>query len=156
MGRVYSLAQSVQAVLTGMFWLPDTYSDFELNGWDVVSQNSAALKTQTRASPHPCCRGDKGRRGGLLFCVHLLSLSWAASSVQLNGAAVLLGLFCPVILLARPHQAVQQVSCRMQRSQHHSCKNALKIKCIQWRNVYTPTIHQESLFQKEFKYLRTL
>lgn len=33
-------------------------------------------------------------------------------SIQLDGAAVLLGFFSTVVLLARAHQAVQQVSCK--------------------------------------------
>lgn len=100
MGRVCILAQSVPAVLMGMFRRPDTCSDFGLDWWGGGGfRNSTPLKTQTGASRHP--PGGKGRRQAWSssFFVLVCSLCPGAGSVQLYGAAVLLGFFSSIILL---------------------------------------------------------
>lgn len=75
--------------------------------------------TGTLARPPPI-GGGGGRPHGLppllllLFCFLCFfdRVILDVPSIQLDGAAVLLGFFSPVVLLARAHQAVQQVPCK--------------------------------------------
>lgn len=121
MGRVCGLAQSVPAVLSQMFWRPDTCSDFRLGKWGRGFWKQHACENADRhlGPPPPRCGGDGGRwrdipLSFLCVCLFVCSLCPGAGSVQLYGAAILLGFFSTIILLTWPHQAVQQVSCRMQ------------------------------------------
>lgn len=121
MGRVCGLAQSVPAVLSQMFWRPDTCSDFRLGKWGRGFWKQHACENADRhLGPPPLVvevtEEDDATFLSLFLCVCLFvcSLCPGAGSVQLYGAAILLGFFSTIILLTWPHQAVQQVSCRMQ------------------------------------------
>lgn len=121
LGRVCSLVLWVPAVLR------KTFSDglllrFWTRWWSGgegrgVGNSTPVEHTGTLARPPPI-GGGGGRPHGLppllLFCFLCFfdRVILDVPSIQLDGAAVLLGFFSPVVLLARAHQAVQQVSCK--------------------------------------------
>lgn len=118
--EVCSLASSVQAVLAGMFCRCNTW--FELINGGCFCETAHLWNHGPPPCPDPVGGGEGGRLCGRLFflcvCVCSIPSCRAAGSVQFYGA-VLRGFFGPIIILARTHQAVQQIAWRVQNSNCH-------------------------------------
>lgn len=97
-------------------------------GWVGKGFLETARLWRHRPAPRPNLVVEVKEGGGVVFLYFVCSfvLCPGAGSVQLYGAAVLLGFFTHVILLTRTHQAVQQVSCSMIHTDCYSVHTMLQ------------------------------